>query len=130
VGTRFVCAKEAGAPPFHQNAIIKAGYHDTIRTLIFTGRPLRVLNTDYIAQWEERQNEIKELTSKVFFSLLPLTTLTVPIFIILPVFFFKILFMCVFIYFFVFCLFVFLPHISSSFKGNHSIRPRRGNKSD
>lgn len=65
VGTRFVCAKEAGAPPRHQEAILKAGYHDTIRTIIFTGRPMRVLNTDYINKWEtERQNEIRELTSK------------------------------------------------------------------
>ncbi len=37
VGTRFVCAKEAGAPARHQQAIINADYHDTVRTLIFTG---------------------------------------------------------------------------------------------
>jgi NAD(P)H-dependent flavin oxidoreductase YrpB (nitropropane dioxygenase family) len=61
-----VCAKEAGAPPRHQEAIIKAGYHDTVRTIIFTGRPLRVLRTDYIDKWEnDRQQEIKELTAKV-----------------------------------------------------------------
>jgi len=65
VGTRFVCATEAGAPPRHQQAIIKADYHDTIRTVIFTGRPMRVLKNDYILQWEnERSNEIRELTSK------------------------------------------------------------------
>ena len=46
VGTRFVCAKEAGAPPRHQQAIINAGYHDTVRTLIYTGRPLRCLKTN------------------------------------------------------------------------------------
>lgn len=38
VGTRFVCAKEAGAPPRHQQAIIDADYHDTIRTIIYTGK--------------------------------------------------------------------------------------------
>lgn len=65
VGTRFVCAKEAGAPPRHQQAIIQADYHDTIRTTIFTGRPMRVLKNEYILNWEnERQNEIKELISK------------------------------------------------------------------
>ena len=75
VGTRFVCATEAGAPPRHQQAIIKADYHDTVRTIIFTGRPMRVLKNEYISKWEnERQNEIRELTSKVtylfiFFSL-------------------------------------------------------------
>jgi len=65
VGTRFVCAKEAGAPPRHQQAIVDADYSDTIRTIIFTGRPLRVLKNDYIMKWEnDRQAEIKELTTK------------------------------------------------------------------
>ena len=65
VGTRFVCAKEAGAPPRHQQAIVNAGYHDTVRTLIYTGRPLRVLKTDYIMDWETRRREqIEELTGK------------------------------------------------------------------
>jgi len=65
VGTRFVCATEAGAPPRHQQAIIKADYHDTIRTIIFTGRPMRVLKNDYIVRWEtERAKEIKDLTTQ------------------------------------------------------------------
>eukprot|EP00026_Physarum_polycephalum_P011086 Phypoly_transcript_11282.p1 GENE.Phypoly_transcript_11282~~Phypoly_transcript_11282.p1 ORF type:complete len:359 (+),score=78.03 Phypoly_transcript_11282:59-1135(+) len=65
VGTRFVCAKEAGAPPMHQQAIIKADYTDTVRTLIFSGRPMRVLRTEYVNKWEtDRQPEIKDLTSK------------------------------------------------------------------
>lgn len=65
VGTRFVASEEAGAPKRHKNAVVKAGYHDTIRTLIYTGRPLRVLKTGYIANWEEhRADEIKKLTSK------------------------------------------------------------------
>lgn len=42
-----------------------AGFDDNVRTIIFTGRPLRVRNNPYIRNWEEnRQNEIKELTSK------------------------------------------------------------------
>ena len=42
-----------------------AGYDDTIRTLIYTGRPLRVKKTPYIMNWEEnRQEDIKALTSK------------------------------------------------------------------
>jgi len=65
VGTRFVCATEAGAPPRHQKAIVQSGPHDTVRTIIFTGRPMRVLKNPYIADWEEnRQDEIKSLTSK------------------------------------------------------------------
>ncbi|KXT09870.1 hypothetical protein AC579_6744 [Pseudocercospora musae] len=65
VGTRFVLSEEAGAPRAHQEAVQTAGFDDNIRTIIFTGRPLRVRNNPYIQNWEEnRQNEIKELTSK------------------------------------------------------------------
>ena len=35
-----------------------------MRTLIFTGRPLRVLKTPYISEWEERQQEIQQLCAK------------------------------------------------------------------
>ncbi len=65
VGTRFVLSDEAGAPDAHKEAVRTAGFDDTIRTLIFTGRPLRVRKNPYIVEWEtERQAEIKELTSK------------------------------------------------------------------
>jgi NAD(P)H-dependent flavin oxidoreductase YrpB (nitropropane dioxygenase family) len=65
VGTRFVAATEANAPPRHKKAVVNAGYHDTVRTIIYTGRPMRVLKTPYIMNWETyRQNEIRELTSK------------------------------------------------------------------
>jgi len=64
VGTRFVCAKEAGATPHHQKSIIGAGYDSTVRTIIFTGRPMRVLKNPYIDSWEARPEEIKRLTSQ------------------------------------------------------------------
>eukprot|EP01123_Difflugia_compressa_P008515 TRINITY_DN2557_c0_g1_i1.p1 TRINITY_DN2557_c0_g1~~TRINITY_DN2557_c0_g1_i1.p1 ORF type:complete len:358 (-),score=65.01 TRINITY_DN2557_c0_g1_i1:34-1107(-) len=64
VGTRFVCSTEAGAPVHHQKAIISAGYHDTIRTVIYSGRPMRVLKNPYILDWESRPKQIAELTSK------------------------------------------------------------------
>ncbi|KAK0223277.1 2-nitropropane dioxygenase [Armillaria fumosa] len=65
VGTHFVASIEAGAPKIHKELIVKAGYDDVITTLIFTGRPLRILKTPYVADWEtNRQAEIKELTSK------------------------------------------------------------------
>ncbi|KAK4937980.1 hypothetical protein LTR10_021469 [Elasticomyces elasticus] len=65
VGTRFILADEAGAPKAHQEAVRTAGFDDNVRTIIFTGRPLRVRNNAYISNWEEnRQAEIKTLTSK------------------------------------------------------------------
>ena len=65
VGTRFVLSDEAGAPKAHQEAVRTSGFDDNVRTIIFTGRPLRVRQNTYIKNWEEnRQAEIKELTSK------------------------------------------------------------------
>ncbi|KAF9516476.1 hypothetical protein BS47DRAFT_1390723 [Hydnum rufescens UP504] len=65
VGTRFVASVEAGAPKAHKNAVLAAGHGDAIRTLIYTGRPLRVGRTPYVDDWEaNRQAEIKELTSQ------------------------------------------------------------------
>lgn len=65
VGTRFVLSEEAGAPESHKEAVRTAGFDDNVRTLIFTGRPLRVRTNPYIENWEtERQQEIKELTAK------------------------------------------------------------------
>jgi NAD(P)H-dependent flavin oxidoreductase YrpB (nitropropane dioxygenase family) len=65
VGTRFICATEAGAPPRHQKGVLSANYDDTIRTIIYTGRPMRVKKTPYIMDWEQnRQEEIKSLTSQ------------------------------------------------------------------
>ena len=65
VGTRFVLCDEAGAPKAHQEAVQTSGFDDNVRTIIFTGRPLRVRQNAYIKNWEEnRQAEIKQLTAK------------------------------------------------------------------
>ncbi|KAJ3338895.1 hypothetical protein HDU93_008948 [Gonapodya sp. JEL0774] len=74
VGTRFVMAKEAGAPPRHQQAILNADYHDSMRTVIYTGRPMRIIKNPYAVKsvrllpltgWEEeRREEIKDLTAR------------------------------------------------------------------
>lgn len=65
IGTRFVLSEEAGAPKAHQEAVRTAGFDDNVRTIIFTGRPLRVRKNPYIENWENnRAQEIKELTAK------------------------------------------------------------------
>merc|ERR550514_1549444 len=43
VGTRFVASEEAAAPKRHKNGVVRATHHDTHRTLIYTGRPLRII---------------------------------------------------------------------------------------
>jgi NAD(P)H-dependent flavin oxidoreductase YrpB (nitropropane dioxygenase family) len=65
VGTRFVAATEAGAPPRHQKGVVEAGYHDTMRSIMWTGRPMRVLKTAWNMDWHDnRQAQIKQLTAE------------------------------------------------------------------
>ncbi|SCZ90646.1 BZ3500_MvSof-1268-A1-R1_Chr1-3g02122 [Microbotryum saponariae] len=62
VGTRFVCAEEAGASKAHQEAVLTADHNDTIRSLIYTGRPLRIRKTPFVMKWEtEKAEEQKKL---------------------------------------------------------------------
>lgn len=62
VGTRFVASVEAGAPKKHKEMLLSAGYDDTIRTLVYSGRPMSVRITPYVKDWEEnRQQEIERL---------------------------------------------------------------------
>jgi len=64
VGTRFVATKEAGCSQLHKEAVVSAGFTDTLRTLVISGRPLRVKNNDYIAAWEAQPEKIKALTEQ------------------------------------------------------------------
>jgi len=65
VGTRFVASEEATTTKLHKDMLLKAKSEDTVRTVIFTGRPARVSRTPYVDNWERnRQQEIAELTGK------------------------------------------------------------------
>lgn len=52
VGTRFLASDEATAAPYHKKAVLDATVTDTIRTTIYSGRPMRVFKTDYVREWE------------------------------------------------------------------------------
>ena len=62
VGTRFVASVEAGCSRLHKEAVVSAGFGDTLRTLVVSGRPLRVKRNEYIEGWEGKPEEIKKLT--------------------------------------------------------------------
>ncbi|KAK6361288.1 hypothetical protein TWF730_005023 [Orbilia blumenaviensis] len=61
VGTRFVAAVEAGCSEMHKQEVKTATFDDTIRTLVVSGRPLRVKMNEYIKKWEDQPQRIKEL---------------------------------------------------------------------
>ena len=62
VGTRFVASEEAGCSRMHKEAVVECGWDDTLRTLVVSGRPLRVKRNEYIAGYEARPEEVRELT--------------------------------------------------------------------
>jgi NAD(P)H-dependent flavin oxidoreductase YrpB (nitropropane dioxygenase family) len=64
VGTRFVASEEAGCSKLHKEAVVTAEFTDTLRTLVVSGRPLRVRMNDYIQEWENKPEEIKKLTDQ------------------------------------------------------------------
>ncbi|KAJ5920540.1 hypothetical protein N7516_011398 [Penicillium verrucosum] len=64
VGTRFVASEESGASRLHKEAVVGAQFGETKRTLVVSGRPLRMLPNDYIKEWEARPADISALTSK------------------------------------------------------------------
>ena len=62
IGTRFVASIESGASIEHKNAIINASLNDTKRTLVYTGRPLRVITNKYVNEWEtDRKDDMNKL---------------------------------------------------------------------
>jgi len=64
VGTRFICAEESSAPPAHKDKVLKASSNDTIRTLVVSGRPLRLIPNDYVKAWEREPAKVAELCSQ------------------------------------------------------------------
>ncbi|KAF2405119.1 2-nitropropane dioxygenase [Trichodelitschia bisporula] len=64
VGTRFVASAEAGCSQMHKENVVSATFADTLRTLVISGRPLRVKMNDYVQGWENRPEDIKALTEK------------------------------------------------------------------
>jgi NAD(P)H-dependent flavin oxidoreductase YrpB (nitropropane dioxygenase family) len=64
VGTRFVASKEAGCSEQHKESVVTAKWEDTIRTLVLSGRPLRVRANEWVEKWEAQPEKIRELTEK------------------------------------------------------------------
>lgn len=61
VGTRFVASAEAGCSEEHKREVVRCGFEETERTLVVSGRPLRMKVNGYIRRWHEQPARIKEL---------------------------------------------------------------------
>lgn len=64
VSTRFVASEEANVSHEAKQAILACGFEETQRTLVLTGRPLRIRPNAYIQDWHTRRNEVAELCER------------------------------------------------------------------
>ena len=68
VGTRFIATPEAQAAKGYQEMIVKAREDSTMRTRCYTGKPCRVLRTEYALEWERDPSRIKAFPEQVMIS--------------------------------------------------------------
>merc|ERR1712137_951303 len=61
VGTRFIASDEAGAGPIHKKKVVESKYEDTIRTIMYSGRPMRVFKTPYNVKMEEKRQDVIQM---------------------------------------------------------------------
>ncbi|KAG7103894.1 nitronate monooxygenase like protein [Verticillium longisporum] len=61
VGTRFVASVEAGCSEEHKREVVSCGFDGTERTLVLSGRPLRMKTNDYIRGWHAQPERVKAL---------------------------------------------------------------------
>jgi NAD(P)H-dependent flavin oxidoreductase YrpB (nitropropane dioxygenase family) len=61
VGTRFVASVEAGCSEEHKKEVVSCDFDGTERTLVLSGRPLRMKTNEYIRNWHAKPDRIKEL---------------------------------------------------------------------
>ncbi|KND91813.1 putative nitronate monooxygenase [Tolypocladium ophioglossoides CBS 100239] len=64
VGTRFVAATEANSSDEHKQAVVECNYDETERTLVLSGRPVRMKPNDYIKKWHKKPHEIQALCDR------------------------------------------------------------------
>jgi len=63
VGTRFIASDEAGAGPIHKKRVVESAYEDTIRTIMYSGRPMRIFKTPYCVEMEEERQDVIRMMS-------------------------------------------------------------------
>ena len=59
MGTRFIASQEAHAGELYRQAILEAADEDTIRTRLYSGKPMRVKKNPYVEEWETRPQDIQ-----------------------------------------------------------------------
>ena len=68
MGTRFIASREAHAGGLYRQVIVDAGDEDTIITRSYSGKPMRVFNNEWVADWEKRPQDIQKFPAQAMLS--------------------------------------------------------------
>ena len=68
MGTRFIASDEAHAGALYHEAILAAEDGDTVRTRCYSGKPMRVKQNPYVADWESRPADIQPFPQQAMLS--------------------------------------------------------------
>jgi enoyl-[acyl-carrier protein] reductase II len=68
MGTRFIASNEAHAGALYHQAVLGADDSDTIRTRCYSGKPMRVRQNPYVADWESRPQDIQPFPQQAMLS--------------------------------------------------------------
>ncbi|MFP3944803.1 MAG: NAD(P)H-dependent flavin oxidoreductase [Alphaproteobacteria bacterium] len=68
MGTRFIASTEAHAGRVYKQAIVDAGIEDTTVTRAYSGKPMRVLNNDYVQELESTPGAIRKFPDQAIHS--------------------------------------------------------------
>ena len=64
MGTRFLMTYEANAENAYKSALVDGTVDSTARSTCYSGRPMRVINNEYVCEWDKRQSEQDALIRK------------------------------------------------------------------
>jgi len=68
MGTRFIASDEAHAGQLYHEAVLGADDSDTVRTRCYSGKPMRVRQNPYVADWEGRPGDIQPFPQQAMLS--------------------------------------------------------------
>ncbi len=68
VGTRFIASYEARASQAYKKRITEVHAEDTTVTRSYSGKPMRVIQNEYVAEWEKRPEEIQPFPTQMALS--------------------------------------------------------------
>ena len=68
MGTRFIASTEAHAGALYHEAVLGADDTETVRTRCYSGKPMRVRQNLYVADWESRPADIQPFPQQAMLS--------------------------------------------------------------